>query len=146
VLIKVDCKVLLQLQSQRVTMNLSDYPQQIAQAAHLVNQLDRNILQVRHYLHQQEGQAEAAVAFENDLKNENQRKARRFLLLQTNQKYQDLQQNLIQLTTAKANAMAELERLRNSFSAAKLQARQQVVQQLSLLDCDRAKADRIDCL
>ena len=34
--------------------------------------------------------------------------------------------------------MAELERLRNGFSAAKLQARQQMVQQLAVLGrCDR---------
>jgi hypothetical protein len=116
-------------------MNLSDYPQHIAQAAQLVNELDSKILQARHQMHEQEGQAEAAVAFENDLKNENQRRARRFLLLQTNQEYQHLQQNLMQLTTAKANAMAELERLRNGFSAAKLQARQQIVQQLAVLGC-----------
>jgi len=116
-------------------MNLSDYPPQIAQAAQLVNELDGTILQVRHHLHEYEGQAEAAVAFENDLKNENQRKARRFLLLQTNQEYQGFQQKLMQLTIAKANAMAELEKLRNGFSAAKLQARQQIVQQLAVLGC-----------
>ncbi|MBD2120195.1 hypothetical protein H6F68_04610 [Trichocoleus sp. FACHB-262] len=116
-------------------MNLSDYPQHIAQAAQLVNELDGKLLRVRHQMHEQEGQAEAAVAFENDLKNENQRRARRFLLLQTNQQYQHSQQTLMQLTTAKANAMAELERLRNGFSAAKLQARQQMVQQLTVLGC-----------
>ncbi|MBW4490431.1 MAG: hypothetical protein KME12_21845 [Trichocoleus desertorum ATA4-8-CV12] len=116
-------------------MKLSDYPPQIAQAARLVNELDSKLLQVRHQMHEEEGQAEAVVAFENDLKNENQRKARRFLLLQTNQKYQDLQQHFMQLTVAKANAMAELERLRNGFTATKLQARQQMVYQLAILGC-----------
>jgi DNA polymerase IIIc chi subunit len=116
-------------------MKLSDYPPQIAQAARLVNELDSKLLQVRHQMHEEEGQAEAAVAFENDLKNENQRKARRFLLLQTNQKHQDLQQQFMQLTMAKANAMTELERLRNGFTAAKLQARQQMVYQLAILGC-----------
>ena len=116
-------------------MNLSDYPQRIAQAAQLVNELDGKILKMRHHLHEHEGQAEAAVAFENDLKNENQRRARRFLLLQMNQEYQHLQQNLMQLTTAKANAMAELERLRNGFSAAKLQTRYQIVQQIAASGC-----------
>jgi hypothetical protein len=65
------------------------------------------------------------------LKNDAQRRARRFEVLLVNQEYQKAMDTLIQLTAEKANAIAHLEYLRNQFSVAKLEARLKIVQQLT---------------
>ena len=110
---------------------LDQYPAAIAQAAHHVNELELNIAEIRQHLARLEGNADMVVAFETALKNDNQRKARRFEVLLVNQEYQKAMDTLIQLTTEKANALAHLEYLRNQFSVAKLQARLAIAQQLT---------------
>ena len=66
-----------------------------------------------------------------DLKNDAQRKARRFEVLLVNQEYQKAIDTQIQLTFDKGNAIAHLEYLRSQFSVAKLEARLAIAQQLS---------------
>lgn len=65
------------------------------------------------------------------MKNDNQRKARRFEVLLINQEYQKAVDTLMRLTADKANALAHLEYLRNQFSVAKLEARSAIAQQLT---------------
>lgn len=112
-------------------MQLSHYPAAIAQAAQQVNELDSQIMAVQQMINRVEGNAERVSAFDPDLKNDSQRKARRFEVLLTNQEYQTALNTLMQLTAQKASALAHLEYLRNQFSVAKLEARSAIAQQLT---------------
>jgi hypothetical protein len=110
---------------------LNHYPAAIAQAAQRVNEIDSQLMAVQYQINRFEGNADRSAAFDMDLKNDAQRKARRFEVLLVNQEYQKAMDTLIQLTTEKANALAHLEYLRNQFSVAKLQARLAIAQQLT---------------
>ena len=115
----------------KMTMQLSHYPGAIAQAAQRVNELDSQIMAVQQLINREEGNADRVSAFELDLKNDTQRKARRFEVLLTNHEYQTALNTLMRLTAEKANALAHLEYLRNQFSVAKLEARSAIAQQLT---------------
>ncbi|MEQ8959022.1 MAG: hypothetical protein RLP02_14050, partial [Coleofasciculus sp. C2-GNP5-27] len=69
-------------------MNLSQYPAAIAQAAQTVNDLDSQIQAVQLNIHRLEASIDKQIAFDSELKNESQRKARRFELLEVNLEYQ----------------------------------------------------------
>jgi len=112
-------------------MKLSQYPAAIAQATQAVNELDAQVAAVQLHINRLEGNADKVAAFESELKNDSQRKARRFEVLETNLEYQRALDKLIQLTAEKANAIAHLEYLRNQFSVAKLEARLAIARQLS---------------
>lgn len=114
--------------------NLGQYPAAIAQAAQAVNELEHQIGEARQHLARLEGNADMVVAFEANLKNDNQRKARRFEVLQASLEYQHAMDALLRLTTEKSNALAHLEHLRNEFSVAKLEARLAIAQQLTGLE------------
>lgn len=112
-------------------MQLSHYPAAIAQAAQRANEIDSQLMAVQHQINRFEGNADRVAAFETDLKNDAQRKARRFEVLLVNQEYQKAMDTLIRLTAEKANAIGHLEYLRNQFSVAKLEARLAIAQQLT---------------
>jgi hypothetical protein len=112
-------------------LQLSHYPSAIAQAAQRVNEVDSQLMAVQHQINRFEGNADRVSAFESDLKNDAQRKARRFEVLLVNQEYQKSIDTLMRLTAEKGNAIAHLEYLRNQFSVAKLEARLAIAQQLS---------------
>ncbi|MBE9031913.1 hypothetical protein IQ266_19440 [filamentous cyanobacterium LEGE 11480] len=101
---------------------LNQYPAAIAQAAQAVNEIDHRINDTKHHLAKMDGNAEMVVAFDVTLKNDNQRKARRFEVLQANLEYEKATKTLNRLTTDRANAMAMLEQLRNEFHVGKLEA------------------------
>ena len=115
----------------QLKMQLSQYPAEIAQAAQRVNELDSQTMAVQQHINRLEGNADRLAAFEPDLKNDNQRRARRFEVLLTSQEYQKAMDTLVRLTSDKANAIAQLEYLRNLFSVAKLEARLAIAQQLT---------------
>ncbi len=112
-------------------MNLSQYPAAIAQAAQIVNGIDAQIAAVGQHIARLEGNADRASAFEQGLKNDNQRRARRFELLCVDQEYQTAQSTLMCLVSEKANALTQLEYLRDQFSVAKLEVRMAIAQQLT---------------
>ena len=114
-----------------MTMELNHYPGAIAQAAQRVNELDSEIMAVQQLLDRVEGNADSRSAFDIDLKNDLQRKARRFEVLLTDKEYQTATNTLMRLTAEKANALAHLEYLRNQFSVAKLETRRAIAQQLT---------------
>jgi hypothetical protein len=111
-------------------MKLSQYPALIDQSAQVLNDIEQRMAELRQDIAVLEGKAEVIVAFEASLKNENQRKARRFEILQENQEYHQLINRLVQLMTDKSNAIAHLEYLRNQFSVAKLEARWAIAEKL----------------
>ncbi len=112
-------------------MNLSQYPAAIAQAAQIVNGIDAQIAAVGQHIARLEGNADRASAFEQGLKNDNQRRARRFELLCVDQEYQTAQSTMMRLVSEKANALTQLEYLRDQFSVAKLEVRMAIAQQLT---------------
>ncbi len=114
-----------------MTMELNHYPGAIAQAAQRVNELDSETMAVQQLLDRVEGNADSRSAFDIDLKNDLQRKARRFEVLLTDREYQTATNTLMRLTAEKANALAHLEYLRNQFSVAKLETRRAIAQQLT---------------
>ncbi len=114
-----------------MTMELNHYPGAIAQAAQRVNELDSETMAVQQLLNRVEGNADSRSAFDIDLKNDLQRKARRFEVLLTDREYQTATNTLMRLTAEKANALAHLEYLRNQFSVAKLETRRAIAQQLT---------------
>ena len=114
-----------------MTMELNHYPGAIAQAAQRVNEVDLEIMAVQQLLNRVEGNADSRSAFDADLKNDLQRKARRFEVLLTDREYQTAINTLMRLTAEKANALAHLEYLRNQFSVAKLETRRAIAQQLT---------------
>jgi hypothetical protein len=111
-------------------MKLSQYPAAIAQAAQAVNEIDSQIAAVSQHISRLEGNADRVAAFEQGLKNEDQRRARRFELLCVDREYQTAQNTLMRLISEKASAIAHLEYLRNEFSVAKLEAKMAIAQQL----------------
>ncbi|GAA6619925.1 hypothetical protein [Scytonema sp. NUACC26] len=112
-------------------MQLNHYPAAIAQAVQRVNEIDSQLMAVQHQINRFEGNADRNAAFDIDLKNDTQRKARRFELLLVNQEYQKAVDTLMRLTSDKANAIAHVEYLRNQFSVAKLETRLAIAQQLT---------------
>jgi hypothetical protein len=115
-------------------MKLSQYPAAIAQAAQAVNELDSQLAAVQLQINRLENNADKISAFEPHLKNDNQRKARRFEVLQVSLEYQQAINTMMRLTAEKANALTHLEYLRNQFSVAKLEVRQAIARQLSGID------------
>jgi hypothetical protein len=115
-------------------IKLSRYPIAIAQAAQKVIELEFLIAESREQMSLFEGQADLTIANNKEFKNDAQRKAHRFELLQANIEYQQAVSRLGQLSTAKASAIAHLEYLRNQFSVAKLEARLMIAQQLTGLE------------
>jgi hypothetical protein len=95
---------------------LNQYPAAIAQAAQAVNEIDHRINEIRYHMNKMDGNAEMVVAFDVTLKNDHQRKARRFEVLQINPEYEKATKSLNRLTTDRANALAMLEQLRNEFN------------------------------
>lgn len=114
-----------------MTMQLSHYPGAIAEAAGRVNELDSEIMAVQQLLNRVEGNADRVSAFDIDLKNDAQRRSRRFEVLLTDREYQTATNTLMRLTAEKANALVHLEYLRNQFSVAKLETRRVIAQQLT---------------
>jgi hypothetical protein len=115
-------------------MELNQYPQAIAQAATLVNDLESQIYQAKRIITTVEGRVDSHIAF-GDYKNDPQRKAARFDLLQADPSYQEALHSLGQLLAAKAKAVVELELVRNRYATAKMEARAEIVRQIAALDC-----------
>jgi hypothetical protein len=115
-------------------MRLSYYPDAIARALEGVNEFDQKLARLRQEMAYLEGEAELIVAFDTTLKNEDQRKARRFQILSSNPAYHTLQTQWADLTTERSSAVAQLERLRDQFNVAKLEARLAIVEKLSMIE------------
>lgn len=115
-------------------LKLSDYPMAIARTNQAIAELDYELSALRQVISAFEAKADLIVGSDFHLKNDTQRKARKFELLQINQEYQKAQELSAKLTTEKTNAIGHLEYLRNQFSVAKLEAKLIIAQQLSGLE------------
>lgn len=112
-------------------LSLTQYPSAIAQAAEALSEIDFRMGEARQHLARLEGNAEMIIAFEAVLKNDNQRRARRFEVLQSNPEYDKALIYINRLTADKANATARLEHLRNDFAIAKLELQNTIAQRIT---------------
>jgi hypothetical protein len=122
--------IIIHNEANIMRFTLNQYPAAIAQAAQAVNEIDHRIAAVKVHISKLDGNAEMVVAFDMGLKNDNQRKARRFEVLQINPEFDQATKSLNRLTTDRANAMAMLEQLRNEFVVAKLTAQTTIAEKL----------------
>jgi hypothetical protein len=113
---------------------LDQYPAAIAQAAQSVSQIDQRIGEAKLQLDKIEGNADIVTAFDVNLKNDHQRKARRIEILQTSANHETYTNSLLRLTTDRANAVAMLEQLRNEFTVAKLVAQTAIADRMAGVD------------
>jgi len=119
-------------------MNLQRYPEAIARSAYLVNAISSKIAAIRIEIARIEGQASAAVSLDENLKEDHHRKSVRFNILQSDEEYQNLQNDLIQMIESKANAQTTLERVCNEFAVAKAEAKAVLGRQKTLTWPDTA--------
>lgn len=108
--------------------SLEDYPHAIARAQTAIANLELAINQTQDELKLVEMAIDQQVAFDKELKNDGQRKAKRKALLGQDDGYDLLKGKLQtdQLTRERMNIRLSL--LLNQFSVAKIQARQQTAQ------------------
>lgn len=115
-------------------MKLNEYPAAIKAAALAVNELEHRITETRQSIARIEAKADEEVAFNKELKNDNQRKAHRSHYLTFQTAYPEFTIALNNLCTAKSDALARLEEIRNEFSVKKLECRLAIAQALTGLE------------
>lgn len=100
-------------------MQLNEFPTAIESAAQAIARHDEKISRLRFAMNGCELEADLNIAFDAELKNDHQRKARRATLLNSDRRYGEAQIELAERLTQKAFAQARLEALRNEFEITK---------------------------
>jgi hypothetical protein len=101
---------------------LLKYPQEIAQVQRCILRLDRRARKVRQALDRKTAQIEQAIAVDPDLKNDQQRKAKRFELSEADD-YRVLVETVTDYQDRRMQLEIQLQLLRDEFSVLKLQYR-----------------------
>jgi hypothetical protein len=109
-------------------MHLRNYPKAIAAQQTQLDELRREIRQVRELITANELSIDKVVIFDEALKNEGQRKIRRAELIQGEPDLLALLARLAELDDQRALGEIELNRLINQLAIAKLEKRQTIVQ------------------
>ena len=104
-------------------MHLKDYPQAIAARQYELLQLNHEIRRHSQSVNFFTASIDRHVAYDATLKNEAQRKAYRFELMQKDPDYIAASQALEQATDRREALQIELDLLRNQFSVLKLELR-----------------------
>ncbi|KAB8316132.1 hypothetical protein SD81_028535 [Tolypothrix campylonemoides VB511288] len=107
-------------------MQLSEYPTAIAKLQAEVFDLDLLIDQTHTTVKQIEAEIDSAIAFDQGLKNDAQRKARRQQLLDQHPNYWEQQEILSQYRTKRESCFIQLCLRRNEFSVLKLEKREAI--------------------
>lgn len=107
-------------------MDLQHYPSAIAEAAGALNELDAQIKAVKDHIERIEINVEYEVAFDSQLKNDAQRKAKAKSLILSHPDYEASQGQLDHLNRERTSAVTYLELLRNQFAVAKLTKREAI--------------------
>lgn len=115
-------------------MQLNAYPTAIAAAAQSLADLEGKFQACKQAIELAESDADLSVAFDQDLKNDNQRRARKAEILKHDSRYQEMIRDLLLLANDRTDALNDLERLRNQFAVAKIESRMQIAQMLVGLD------------
>lgn len=106
-------------------MQLDDFPQAIAEQEQRLLEQKQLILSLKDQVDYYDYQFDYAIAFDTDLKNDLQRRAKRAELLQEDT-YRDLLLKLRAATEAAAAIEIRLQLTQNQFTVAKLAARERI--------------------
>ena len=117
---------------QRPGYSLSEYPHAIAQAQTLIANLELDIAETKAEITVVEQTIDQQVAFDKELKNDGQRKAKRKELLAQDPGYDLLTGRLDSTRRTKARAEIRLNLLINQFTVAKIEARGETARQLAI--------------
>lgn len=109
-------------------MHLKQYPNAIAAKQTELLELRQTIRQVKETIAGRETNIDQAIAFDADLKNDGQRKAKRAELVRTDLDLLELMQRLDDLADQQQQAEIDLNLLLNKFAIAKLEKRQTIAQ------------------
>jgi hypothetical protein len=116
-------------------MLLSKYPAAIAQVENELLQIDQRMRSIQSTKGAQSAFIDREVAFDESLKNDVQRKARRSDLLQCDADYQQILICYQELCDRRERLQIELSLLRNEFTVLKLEVRRSIVfQERQLLE------------
>ncbi|NJK28781.1 MAG: hypothetical protein HC940_00855 [Acaryochloris sp. SU_5_25] len=113
----------------KTIMNLRDYPSAIASAERQLLRLNRKIRKTQTHLEQLSAEIEIAIATDPDLRNDQQRKAKRLELFSGNRDYLNTQTILNTYSDRRCALEINLQLLRNQFSVAKLEMRHAIARQ-----------------
>lgn len=106
-------------------MELSQFPQAIADAERLLLKTIQGVNSLKEVIEFFDREISYAIAFDPDLKNDTQRKVRRGEM-QADQQYQDKLNALKRAEDMRAAQQIEADYLKNSFSVAKIEARERI--------------------
>ncbi len=109
-------------------MHLKQYPNAIAEKQTELLELRQTIRQVKEAIAGRETDIDREIAFNQDLKNDGQRKAKRAELVRTDLDLLALMQRLDDLDDQQQQAEIDLTLLLNKFAIAKLEKRQTIAQ------------------
>ncbi|MGK7895079.1 MAG: hypothetical protein AB4372_16025 [Xenococcus sp. (in: cyanobacteria)] len=106
-------------------LKLNQFPNKIAEAETKILGLAHQVTIHKENLSFMDGEIELAIAFNKELKNEQQRKTKR-LELKQEPDYLQAKASLTEATEKRDKAQIELNLIRNQFSVAKLEMRQKI--------------------
>jgi hypothetical protein len=106
-------------------MKLFDYPGAIAQQQRQLLQSDQHIRRLQDVLNHLTAEIDTAIAFDTDLKNDAQRKARRLEMMASSD-YRKSLANLLMAQDKRTEIEIDLNLLRNQFSVLKLEMREAI--------------------
>lgn len=107
-------------------MQLNQYPESIANLQHQIFKLDQSLITLNESVKIFEAEIDKVVAFDDTLRNDTQRKAKKIALSQTDADFYKASLELKQTKARREFLDIELELLRNSFSVLKLERREAI--------------------
>ncbi|UIE39545.1 hypothetical protein [Leptodesmis sichuanensis] len=115
-------------------MKLIDYPAEIAEKQRQLLRIEQHIRRSQEIVNGLTAEIDTAIAFDSDLKNDAQRKAKRLELMSTAE-YRKAVANLLMAQDERAEIEIDTNLLRNQFSVLKLQLREAIAaRELQMLD------------
>ncbi|PHJ69200.1 hypothetical protein VF14_03445 [Nostoc linckia z18] len=114
-------------------MLLNEYPSAIASVQSRIHELDVQIERLHQVIKQIESQVDSAIAFDESLRNDAQRKAKRQQFLEAHQSYWELQEDISDARAGREINHIELCRLRDEFSVLKLEKQENIARLGGLL-------------
>lgn len=105
-------------------LQLHEYPNIIACTQSQIHDLDIQIERLYQVIKQIECQVDSIIAFDEFLRNDAQRKAKRQKLLDEHQSFWEFQENISDMKAIRDIKSIELNRLRDEFSVLKLDKRE----------------------
>jgi hypothetical protein len=107
-------------------MKLSEYPEVIARLQYQILDLDQLIISLAESVKIFEAEIDKQIAFDSNLKNDAQRKARRIELQQTDGDYYTASRQLLETKSKRDLLQIQLELVKNQFSVLKLEKREAI--------------------